>query len=84
MADDRARGRVRVGARDHLVARADAESAQGAFERCGGRRERGRALGLCEEGDLALELLRLRAGGYPAASQRVGHLVELRLRDVGR
>ena len=43
-----------------------------------------RYLGLREAGDLALELLRLRAGGYPAASQRVGHLVELRLRDVGR
>ncbi len=84
MADDRAGCRVGVGARDDLVAGADAERAQGAFERRRGRCERGGAVGLRESGDLALELLRLRTGGDPPAFQRVGHLVEFGLRDVRR
>ena len=84
MADDRARGGVGVGARDHLVAGAHAERSQGAFEGGRRRRERRNAIRCRERLQLPLESLRFRTGGDPAAFQGIHHLVDLGLRDVGR
>ena len=78
------RGSVGVSARDDLVTWPDAERAQGAFERRRRGVETGKARCVAEFRQIALELLGLRTGGDPAASERIGHLVDFSLRNIGR
>ena len=82
---NRARRRsVGVSARDDLVTWPDAERAQGAFERRRRGVEAGKARRMAEFRQIALELLGLRTGGDPAASERIGHLVDFSLGNIGR
>ena len=83
MADGRAAGGVGIGARDHLVARTDAQRAQGALKRRRGRTQARHARRAQKGGKLALELLGLRARGDPSAPQRIGHLGDFGFGDIG-
>ena len=84
VADGRAAGGIGVGARDNLVAGPDAQRAQGALKRRGGRTQARYAFGAQKIGQLALKLLRFRTGGNPAAAQRIDNLGDFRLGDIGR
>ena len=83
--DDHVRGRgPRDRARDHLVARLDADGEEREMERGGAGGDGEHVLGLDELGEAPLELGRLRPGGQPAGAQRLRDRGDLLLADRRR